>query len=95
MNLRSKNCWLKTNHQKNLQLLGTEIFNSKTGVPLELMNDIFHFVERSDYTLERKWDHTVYNGLESLSSLAPKLQYADICCPCRICKKHFGGVRFI
>ena len=54
MNLRSKNCWLKTNHQKNVQLLGTEIFKSKTGVPLELMNDIFHFVERSDYTLERK-----------------------------------------
>ena len=42
------------------------------------MNDIFHFVERpynlrSDYTLERKRDHTVYHGSESLSSLAPKL----------------------
>ena len=44
----------------------------------ELMNDIFHFAERpynlrSDYTLERKRDHTVYHGSESLSSLAPKL----------------------
>ena len=65
-------------HQKNLQLLATEIFKSKTGVSPELMNDIFHFVERpynlrSDYTLERKRDHTVYHSSESLSSLAPKL----------------------
>ena len=65
-------------HQKNLQLLATEIFKSKTGVSPELMNDIFHFVKRpynlrSDYTLERKRDHTVYHGSESLSSLAPKL----------------------
>ena len=65
-------------HQKNLQLLATEIFKSKTGVLPELMNDMFHFVARpynlrSDYTLERKRDHTVYHGSESLSSLAPKL----------------------
>ena len=65
-------------HQKNLQLLATEIFKSKTGVSPELMNDIFHFVKRpynlrSVYTLERKRDHTVYHGSESLSSLAPKL----------------------
>ena len=65
-------------HQKNLQLIATEIFKSKTGVSPELMNDIFHFVKRpynlrSDFTLERKRDHTVYHGSESLSSLAPKL----------------------
>ena len=41
-------------HQKNLQLLATEIFKSKTGVLPELMNGIFHFVEipynlRSNY----------------------------------------------
>ena len=46
-------------HQKNLELLATEIFRSKTGGSPELMNDIFHFVKRpynlrSDYTLERK-----------------------------------------
>ena len=57
-------------HQKNLQLLATEIFKSKAGMSPELMNDIFHFVEtpynlRSDYTLERKQDHTVYHGSES------------------------------
>ena len=42
------------------------------------MNAIFHFAERahdlrSDYTLERKRDHTVYHGSGSLSFLAPKL----------------------
>ena len=63
-------------HQKILQLLATEIFKSKTGMSPELMNDILHFVERpynlrSDYTLERKRDHTVYHGSESLSSLLP------------------------
>ena len=43
------------------------------------MNDItFHILERPynlrfNYALERKRDHTVYHGLESLSSVAPKL----------------------
>ena len=65
-------------HQKNLQLLATEIFKPKTGVSPELMNDIFHFVERpynlrSDYTLKRKRDHTIYHGSENLFFLAPKL----------------------
>ena len=68
-------------HQKNLQLLASEIIKSKTGMSLELVNDIFHFVERpynlrSDYTLERKEDHTVYHGSESLSFLAPKLGFS-------------------
>ena len=82
MTLHSNNCWLQTNQlaftKKNLQLLATEMFKSKTGVSLKLMNDIFHFVEspynlRSDYTLERKRDHTGYHISESLSSLNPKL----------------------
>ena len=65
-------------HQKTLQLLATEIFKSKTGVLPELMNGIFHFLERpynlrSNCTLERKRDYTVYHGLKSFSSLAPKL----------------------
>ena len=33
-------------HQKNLQLLATEIFKSKTRMSPELTNDILHFVER-------------------------------------------------
>ena len=54
-------------HQKNLQLLATEIFKSKIGGSPELMNNIFHFLDkpynfRSSYTLERKRDHTVYRG---------------------------------
>ena len=32
--------------QKNLQLLATEIYKYKTGVSPDLMNDVFHFVER-------------------------------------------------
>ena len=65
-------------HQKKLQLLLTETFKSKTGVLPEMMNDIFHFVERTynlrrSYTLERKQDRIVYHSSESLSSLAPKL----------------------
>ena len=62
MTLHSKNCWLQTNQlvfTKNFEYLATEIFKSKTGVSPELMNDIFHFVERSynsrsNYTLQRK-----------------------------------------
>ena len=58
-------------HQRNFQLLATEILKSKTEVLPELMNNIFHFVERpchlrSNYTLERKRDHIVYHGSESL-----------------------------
>ena len=65
-------------HQKNHQLLATEIFKSKTGVSPELIDDIFYFVERpcnlgSNYTLQKNRDHTVYHELESLSSLASKL----------------------
>ena len=65
-------------YQKNLHLLPNEIFRYKAGTLPELMNHIFHFVERaynlrSDYTLERTRDHTVYHGSESLSSVAPKL----------------------
>ena len=64
--------------QKTLQLLATEIFESKTRVSPELMNDISHFVERPynlkrGYTLKRKGDHTVYHGSESLSCLAAKM----------------------
>ena len=59
-------------HQKNLQLLATEIFKSKFEVSPELMNDIFHFLEipynlRCDYTLKRKRDHTVHHGSNSAS----------------------------
>ena len=56
-------------HQKNHHLLACQIFKSKTGVWPEMMNDIFHFVERpynlmSDYTLKRNRDSTVYHDWE-------------------------------
>ena len=65
-------------HQKNLQLLVTKTFKSKTGVLPELIHDVFHFVEspynlRSDYTLKRKRDHTVYQDSQNNSCLAFKL----------------------
>ena len=61
--------------KKNLQLLATEIFKSKTGVSPGMMNDFFHFVERpynlrSNYKLEGKRHRTISHGSESLSSLA-------------------------
>ena len=59
-----------------------DIFESNEVLP-ELMNNIFRFVEKqatrlqtkltSHHKLERKGDHTVYHGSESISSFAPKL----------------------
>ena len=47
-------------HQRNLQLLATEIFKVKNGVSTGLTDDIFHFVNKSydlriiEYYLERE-----------------------------------------
>ena len=51
--LLAKDKWVSV-EQKNLRLLATEIFKCKTGVPPELMNNIFHFVERP-YNLRREY----------------------------------------
>ena len=56
-------------------MLATDIFKSKTAVSPEFTNAIFYFVQGpynliSNYTLERKRDHTVYDSSESLSSLS-------------------------
>ena len=63
--------------EKNLQLLATEIFKFKIGLSPELMNDIFHFVERrfckKRLYIKKKTRSYVYHGSESLSSRAPKL----------------------
>ena len=63
-------------HQRNLQLLGTEIFNVKNGVSTGLTKDVFHFVNkaydlRNNRMLVRKRNMTVFYRTESLSSLAP------------------------
>ena len=65
-------------HQRNLQLLATEIFKVKNGVSTGLTEDIFHFVNktydlRNNRILFRKRNRTVYYGTESLSSLAPRV----------------------
>ena len=65
-------------HQRNLQLLATEIFKVKNGVSTGLTEDNFHFVNkpydlRNNRILFRKRNRTVFYGTESLSSLAPRI----------------------
>ena len=65
-------------HQRNLQLLATEIFKVKNGVSTGLTENIFHFVNkaydlRNNRILFRKRTRTVFYGTESLSSLAPRI----------------------
>jgi len=67
-----------TIHQRNLQLLATEIFKVKQGLSTGLTDELFQFVEkpynlRNNGSLKRKIDKTVNYGSESLSSLAPKI----------------------
>ena len=64
-------------HQRNFQLLATEIFKVKNGVSTGLTKDIFHFVNKyydlqNNRILFRKRNRTVSYGAESLSSLAPR-----------------------
>ena len=65
-------------HQKNLQILATEIYKVKNDLGPKIMADIFHFVEkpynlRNNSIMQRQANRTVYFGTESISSLAPKL----------------------
>ena len=65
-------------HQRNLQILVTEICEVRNYLGPEIMKDIFHFVQKSsslrnNSTLERWRNCTVYFGTESISSLAPKI----------------------
>ena len=65
-------------HQRNLQLLATEIFKVKNRVYTGLTEDIFHFANKP-YDLQnnripfRKRNRTVFYGTESLSSLALRI----------------------
>ena len=68
----------KNIHQRNLQILGTEIYKVRNGLGPEIMKDIFHFVQepynlKNDSTLQRRRNRTVYFGTESISSVAPKI----------------------
>ena len=65
-------------HQRNLQILATEIYKVRNDLGPEIMKDIFHFVQkpynlRNDSTLQRRRNRTVYFGTENISSLAPKI----------------------
>ena len=65
-------------HQKNLQVLATEIFKAKLNISLELLKELFSFNVRnynlrSQSTLKRIKTNSVYFGRESLFSLAPKI----------------------
>ena len=65
-------------HQKNLQILATEIYKSKNDLRPKIMKDTFHFIQkpynlRNDPELQRRRNHTVYFGTESISSFAPRI----------------------
>ena len=65
-------------HRRNLQKIGTKIFNVKNGLSPEPMNDVFGFIKKtcslrttSHFRL-RKIRTTKY-GMKTLSYLGPKL----------------------
>ena len=65
-------------HQKNLQILATEIYTTKNDLGPKIVKDTFHFIQkpynlRNDPELQRQRNCTVYFGTESISSLAPKI----------------------
>ena len=65
-------------HQKNLQILATEIYKTKNDLGPKIMKDTLHFIQkpynlRNDPELQRRRNRTVYFGTESISSLAPKI----------------------
>ena len=71
-------------HQRNLQILATEIYKVRNDLGPEIMKDIFHFVQkpynlRNDSTLQRQRKHTVYFGTENISYLALKIWEIVLC----------------
>ena len=65
-------------HQKNLQVLATEIFKVKLNILPEILKELLSFNVRnynlrSQSTLKRIKTNSVYFDSKSLSSLAPKL----------------------
>ena len=65
-------------HQKNLQILATEIYRTKNDLGPKIMKDTFHLIKkpynlRIDPELQRGRIRTVYFGTESISSFAPKI----------------------
>ena len=65
-------------HQKNLQMLATEIYNAKNNLGAKIMKDIFSLYTkpynlRDDPGLQGRRGLAVYLGAGSISSLAPRM----------------------
>ena len=65
-------------HEKNLQILATEIYKVNNDLGPKIMADVFHFAEkpynlRNDSIMQRQANRTVDFGTESISFLAPKV----------------------
>ena len=65
-------------HQKNLQILTTEIYKAKTDLGPKIIKYTFHLIQkpynlRNDSELQRRRNRTVYFGTKSISSLASKI----------------------
>ena len=65
-------------HQRNLQMLATEIFKAKLNISPEILKELFSFNVRnynlrSQSTLKRIKTNSVYFGSKNLFSLAPKI----------------------
>ena len=68
-----------TIHQRNLQVLATEIFRAKNNLSPEIMKEVFELKEPS-YNLRSKGNHfvrgnvkTTHYGIQSIKYLAPKI----------------------
>ena len=65
-------------HERNLQVLATEMYKISNGLSTPLMKDIFP-VNRNPYNLRQKSQfsrpriNTVYHGTKSVSNLGPKI----------------------
>ena len=65
-------------HERNLQVLATEMYKISNGLSTPLMKDIFP-INRNPYNLRQNSQfsrpriNTVYHGTESISNLGPKI----------------------
>jgi len=68
-----------TVHQRNIQVLATELFKVKNNLSPDIMNTVFIKNQQSAYNLRnesyfrREHKQTVYFGTESLSFLGPQI----------------------
>ena len=67
-----------TTHQRNLQILATEIYKVKSGIAPEIMSEVFSIVDnpynlRNNVKFKSKNIHTVRYGTETLSFIGPKI----------------------